>query len=342
MIKDILKILLFLFLTDNLAFSSTSETEINFSKISKNSNGNKIKIFGKRTKEYVIKNEKVFFGNEIISDADADTFKVINGILAKDKNNVYFNGIKVQLLDKINLDETRIIYTNDSYSPVYFLKDKKNIYALYSSSEDAEIKILDEVDYNSFKVINTFLMKDKNNLFYYEISYNSFNIINTSYDYYSYDSPNHKFSIKKLNTSPINQIKVLQQDDYTTSTNGIFIQINKDLYILTDEETLKKLENFDINTFQYLGQRYLKDKNGIYFFTYSNRTIKMNVDYNSFKILSNSNSEYGKYAKDKNHIYCNGRILKEADYESFETGYGGLYGSEAYDKNNSYLFCQIM
>ena len=92
MIKDILKILLFLFLTGNLAFSSTSETEINFSKISKNSNGNKIKIFGKRTKEYVIKNEKVFFGNEIISDADADTFKVISGILAKDKNHIYCNG----------------------------------------------------------------------------------------------------------------------------------------------------------------------------------------------------------------------------------------------------------
>lgn len=42
------------FLFFKFIFSNTSETETNFSKISKNSYGNKIKIFGKKTEEIVI------------------------------------------------------------------------------------------------------------------------------------------------------------------------------------------------------------------------------------------------------------------------------------------------
>lgn len=72
----------------------------------------------------------------------------------------------------------------------------------------------------------------------------------------------------------------------------------------------KKIDYIDASTFDGRGFGYAKDKNNIYY----DVTIVKNADYKSFKEIKGSIS----FAKDKYNIFYEGKIIEGADIKSFE------------------------
>lgn len=94
-----------------------------------------------------------------------------------------------------------------------------------------------------------------------------------------------------------------------------------------------KVNNADIETFkvlddgkgllgynkigipEYTFNSYAKDKNNVYYHNYDGKPkIIKNADVNTFISLYD-----GYFAKDKNHIYGNGKIIKNADVKSWDS-----------------------
>ena len=127
-----------------------------------------------------------------------------------------------------------------------------------------------------------------------------------------------------------------------------FIKDKKSVYYYNSEiDDFVKLEGADTKTFEVIGNGYAKDRNKIYFydiFRINKYPIKVFADKNSFTIFENMDAEGFSYAEDKDHIYCNGKILEGADYESFKTSRDERYSinkGTVKDKNHEYLKCTI-
>ncbi len=90
-----------------------------------------------------------------------------------------------------------------------------------------------------------------------------------------------------------------------------------------------EIEEANSISFETLGYWYAKDNKNIYYCWWTDfikKSTKMDVDYNTFKVLD------PLYTKDKNHVYYIRKILENVDPETFET----LDYPYAKDKNNVY------
>ena len=108
------------------------------------------------------------------------------------------------------------------------------------------------------------------------------------------------------------------------------------------------MSNRNIQISKQIKRNYAKDKNSIYFLSNdrTNNLIKISADVNSFIVFENSDYNGSSYAKDKDNIYCNGEILKEADYDTFEIfeiddKYKGTL-KIVKDKNQKYSECKSL
>lgn len=106
----------------------------------------------------------------------------------------------------------------------------------------------------------------------------------------------------------------------------------------------RKIKGADPKTFEIINSHYTKDKNNFYVCTWtgpdlfriSTKCIKIkSVDRESFEIIDNDS--YGDYAKDKNNVYYEGIIIKNADNQSFKV----LDYRYAKDKNNCYKYGEM-
>ncbi len=97
-----------------------------------------------------------------------------------------------------------------------------------------------------------------------------------------------------------------------------------------------KLENIDRESFENIGDGYIKDKNGIYRDTevifydsddFYNISRLENVDKESFENIGEG------YSKDKNNIYYNNEKFKNIDVKTFQLMGNGF----SKDKNNVYF-----
>ena len=81
--------------------------------------------------------------------------------------------------------------------------------------------------------------------------------------------------------------------------------------VLDDGKYLLWYDRFDTPEYTFYG--YAKDKNNVFYHDYDGapRIIK-NADLRTFKSLND-----GYYAKDKNHVYGNGKVIKKADVNSW-------------------------
>ena len=92
-------------------------------------------------------------------NADRDTFKIINVIFSKDKNNVFYDNVNLD----IHSEEFEILaYVWDS---TYYLRDKNNVYYLDAYIGPPTVKIVKGADVKSFTVIDNLYSKDRNNIF---------------------------------------------------------------------------------------------------------------------------------------------------------------------------------
>ena len=168
-----------------------------------------------------------------------------------------------------------------------FFKDKNNVY--YDGEK------VEGIDMNSIEVINGMCIKDKNSVFYEgkklrNISPDNFNIFD---DGLSYD----KILIDK---------------------NGIYKFIETEDNKKTIELTRLNSKSIDLETLERItspidSSNYFKDKNGIYYMD-GNKFVKVNgADKDSFEVTMR-----GKYGKDKNNVYFEGKKMEGKNPKEFE------------------------
>jgi len=342
-------------ITDSIPISS--DNKINTKKISLD--GLDVKTFralenGKDVTsiDYFVDKNNIYYAYENlekIQGADKNSFEVLGNYIAKDKNNVYYNGKKMENVDSksfknfgnfIGKDKNRVFYITgnedikdadaESFEIIgdtYYFRDKNNIFVIKYSNDFPDgqgfIK-LPNIDRNSFITLSEEIGKDKNGVYYID---------------------------EKINGINPNKVKVIEkigQDNYILqSENNYYLTFNSnsDLYDRqNDKIEAKKINNLniDFSTFKYFGiLNYYKDKNSFYYHSDNDfKKIKSGIDVGSAeKVL-----ELNDFVKDKNNLYyfSNGKIEKinlNIDVKSLEffDDIDSSYSSYIKDRNNVYF-----
>ena len=342
-------------ITDSIPISS--DNKINTKKISLD--GLDVKTFralenGKDVTsiDYFVDKNNIYYAYENlekIQGADKNSFEVLGNYIAKDKNNVYYNGKKMENVDSASIktfgnfigkDKNRVFYItgNEDIKDVdaksfeimgdtRYFRDKNNIFVIKYSNDFPDgqgfIK-LPNIDRNSFITLSEEFGKDKNGIYYIGEKINGIN-------------PNN-----------VRVIEEMGQDNYILqSENNYYLTFNSnsDLYDRkNDKIEAKKINNLniDFSTFKYFGIfNYYKDKNSFYYHSDNDfKKIKSGIDVGSAdKVL-----ELNDFVKDKNNLYyfSNGKIEKinlNIDVKSLEffDDIDSSYSSYIKDRNNVYF-----
>ena len=342
-------------ITDSIPISS--DNKINTKKISLD--GLDVKTFralenGKDVTsiDYFVDKNNIYYAYENlekIQGADKNSFEVLGNYIAKDKNNVYYNGKKMENVDSksfknfgnfIGKDKNRVFYITGNedikdadaesfeiMGDTYYFRDKNNIFVIKYSNDfpDGEGFIkLPNIDRNSFITLSEEFGKDKNGIYYIGEKINGIN-------------PNN-----------IRVIEEMGQDNYILqSENNYYLTFNSnsDLYDRkNDKIEAKKINNLniDFSTFKYFGiLNYYKDKNSFYYRSDNDlKKIKSEIDVKSAdKVL-----ELNDFVKDKNNLYyfSNGKINKinlniGVNSLVFFDNNSSSYSSYIKDRNNVYF-----
>ena len=342
-------------ITDSIPISS--DNKINTKKISLD--GLDVKTFRalENSKDvtsidYFVDKNNIYYAYEDlekIQGADKNSFEVLGNYIAKDKNNVYYNGKKMENVDSksfknfgnfIGKDKNRVFYItgNEDIKDVdaksfeimgdtRYFRDKNNIFVIKYSNDfpagQGFIK-LPNIDRNSFITLSEEIGKDKNGVYYFGEKINGIN-------------PNN-----------VRVIEEMGQDNYILqSENNYYLTFNSnsDLYDRkNDKIEAKKINNLniDFSTFKYFEiLNYYKDKNSFYYRSDNVlKKIKSEIDVKSAdKML-----ELNDFVKDKNNLYyfSNGKIEKinlNIDVKSLEffDDIDSSYSSYIKDRNNVYF-----
>ncbi len=250
--------------------------------------------------QFYLKDDKnVFFNDEKILDADANSFIALdkeNGY-AKDKNSVYYFGQKVEGANA----KTFEVISDGEYS-----KDDKNVYASGEIIKGADPETFREFPETSYS-------RDKNNLYYYfgenkflgKIDENNFEFLNHSIvrngnEIYFYG--------KKLKLKNSKKFKLIKNSHimFTGSSIIVYGKDDENVYVVTPDdapENIRIIENADKDTFEVMeNNRYSKDKNNIYYLGNYGIVKLEDVDKASFVI-----SEEFPFSYDRKNIYYAGK-----------------------------------
>jgi len=342
-------------ITDSIPISS--DNKINTKKISLD--GLDVKTFRalENSKDvtsidYFVDKNNIYYAYENlekIQGADKNSFEVLGNYIAKDKNNVYYNGKKMENVDSksfknfgnfIGKDKNRVFYITGNedikdadaesfeiMGDTYYFRDKNNIFVIKYSNDfpagQGFIK-LPNIDRNSFITLSEEIGKDKNGVYYFGEK------------------------ITGINPNNVRVIEEMGQDNYILqSENNYYLTFNSnsDLYDRkNDKIEAKKINNLniDFSTFKYFGIfDYYKDKNSFYYHSDNDfKKIKSGIDVGSAdKVL-----ELNNFVKDKNNLYyfSNGKIEKinlNIDVKSLEffDDIDSSYSSYIKDRNNVYF-----
>ena len=308
--------------------------------------------------EYIKRNGEIYYREwmeqkpKLLKNIDKKSFEILENDFAKDKNNIYYQGEKIE---KIDPKSAKIFGS-------HFVKDEKIVFDAYEKKElkDVDIKTLksvgdyyfkdknnayfdmkkidEKVDLETFVYLEDFYAKDKNNLYFREqkvkgVSPNNFkfltslssvpdNIIKSGNDFYLVyeNDSNEKIYAKKMDF-PI--------DNDTFESFSMRVYKDKNNFYYYDEtddikkgKTLIKFKNeVDIKTLKFLKEKngeksneYIKDEKNVYYVDEENVEIKKieNADYKTFQVI-----EY-LYAKDKNNVYYQGKKLNNVNPNHFK------------------------
>jgi len=242
-----------------------------------------------------------------ITGADRNSFEILGYSIARDKNNVYNEGEKLENVDiasfkyfdyGIAKDKNRVFYidrhkdienadakTFERMGESYYFRDKNNVFALKNDYSDSNynpgLEVLKNIDRNSFDILNNEIGKDKNGVYYFG---------------------------EKIDGIPSNNAKIVEE----LGDNDYILQSSNDHYLMTVNEKdsdnnerfeIKKIDNLDIDfdTFKYFEMSDLyKDKNSFYYHSDNDlKKIKSDIDVKSAEKMI----KLRDFIKDKNNIY---------------------------------------
>ena len=256
--------------------------------------------------EFYSKDDKnVYYDMDKILDADVNSFEITGKerYYAKDKNSVYYLGEKIE---GANPKAFKII-SDGSYS-----KDDKNVYA--------GLEIVKGADPQTFKeIFGTNYARDKNNFYYYygyvknlgKINEKNFKVL----DYYLVKNGNEMYYAgEKVNIKNPDKFEVIKTSD---DNDILYGKDDENIYVVTSDEKhgyFKAIKNADKDTFEVTEKdtRYSKDKNNVYYAGY-NVVQLQDVDKNSFTI-----GEENGFSYDKKNVYYAGRKLNDISSAGFK------------------------
>ena len=287
--------------------------------------------------------KNVFYGSDKVLNADVNSFVVLEGdhSYAKDKNSVYYSGEKIEGANP----KTFKIISDGMYS-----KDDKNVYAT--------VDIIKGADPQTFRRISeTNYARDKNNLYYYFGDVKNLGKINEK-DFKVLDSNlvkngNEVYYLgEKVNIKNPEKFEIIE--NYLSSPSMVvYGKDDKNVYVMTPYKEagyLKIIKNADKDTFEVMeNSDYSKDKNNVY---YAGRKLNdissagfkvtrlvnrpnlpvnfLNDNKNIYKLITVFDEETGELKNVKTAVVRNPKV----DSKTFETfSYSGNYFR---DKNNVY------
>jgi hypothetical protein len=320
------------------------------------------KMFGEdRVNTFYIEDETVFYnGYKLVSrdgiEADARTFKHLEGSYGADKNSVYHSTFEIKEADR----DTFEVLKENNYS---FAKDKNYVYKSgYIESDDPDnFVILDKryskdsesvfvngkkiegADPESFEIIDTLYSRDKNNIYY------ATKVINVL-DPETFEITEGDLSRDKDNLYYGGNIVKDANPETFEILNRYYSK--DDQYVFQyDYPTWEKVEDFDPQTFEIIGTacsversftNFIKDKDGVYFGT----SIKISDDPDNFEIVDTlsfggeiPSSE--TIAKDSTDWYlgCGHKLITDIDLDTSTLEY--LNEGRFTDGNNIYEFKKV-
>ena len=258
---------------------------------------------------------------------DPKTFETLNYEMIKDKNGVYFLEniseenenleIKVKKLDSKGIDLKSFKNVDNSD---YYFKDKNGVY--YENSEN--LHKIENVDLKTFEALDYDFTKDKNNV-YYEgekvegIDMNSIEVVNRMC---IKDKNSVFYRGKKLEKISSNNFNYF---DGGMSYDIILVDKNGSYKLMENENQKDKIKiiplnskNIDLKTLERIespmdSSNYFKDKNGVYFLN-GEKFVKINgADIDTFEVTMS-----GKYGKDRNNVYFEGKKMEGENPKKFE------------------------
>ena len=291
-------------------------------------------------KYYRDKNDVYYFSSDKmlkLENADRNSVNELSENILRDKNNVYFENQQIKGLD---VNSFKVIYENRISEPENLIKDKNGVYYIDENKKTLIKFKNDEIDIESFGIANKMLddyFKDKNNVYYLEdyklhrlddLDIETYqNIFMTRY---KKDKNNLYFKWKKVKNVNPNDVEIIEND---------FIKIKDTLYEIANFEE-KEVEILplavDVKTFEYIDNKYYKDKTNIYYNKNGKLKKIKDVNFKSFGILE-ENSYFGK---DKNNIYYKGDKLEKIDRNSFKVSNESYDNSIIKDKNGIYILTE--
>lgn len=273
----------------------------------------------------------IYYSNRKIIGADLPTFQIGSDGFSKDKNNIYFGGKKILGVDR---DTIKII-------ELPYIKDKNNVYYGNKKIEGAD-KNTFELIYDFGSVVNRYYSKDKNNVYYENkklkgIDVKTFKKISRLVDNFLIEDKNGFYIVEKDGSiAPIDskEVDIENLSQLAIKTN---LYHDKDsMYFVKNHKLVKikdapKVDPYNLSTYN---DKYINKYNVVYY---------LDTDEGAFKKLEKAESHqfsaYGdtEYAKGRKNVYFKGKILTDADYESFGMKYNhekDVY--EIRDKNKVY------
>ena len=272
----------------------------------------------------------IYYSNRKIIGADLPTFQIGSDGFSKDKNNIYFGGRKILGVDR---DTIKII-------ELPYIKDKNNVYYGNKKIEGAD-KNTFELTYDFGSVVNGYYSKDKNNVYYENkklkgIDVKTFKKISRLVDNFLIEDKNGFYIVEKDGSiAPIGkEVDIENLSQLAIKTN---LYHDKDsMYFVKNHKLVKikdapKVDLYNLSTYN---DKYINKYNVVYY---------LDTDEGAFRKLEKAESHqfsaYGdtEYAKGRKNVYFKGKILADADYESFGMKYNhekDVY--EIRDKNKVY------
>ena len=264
----------------------------------------------------------IYYKNKKLDGIDAASFEKIEFNFIKDKNRLYKidedeekNEIKlIPLNEKVNLENFEEIGGN-------YYKDDKNLYYFGEN----EFKKIDGSDPNSFEYDNenyTFIAKDKNNVYFDGEKVKGIDVKSAEGidGLWIKDKNSVFYRGKKLEKISSNNFNYF---DGGMSYDIILVDKNGAYKLLENENQKDKIipldsKNIDLKTLERIespmdSSNYFKDKNGVYFLN-GEKFVKINgADIDTFEVTMS-----GKYGKDRNNVYFEGKKMEGENPKKFE------------------------
>ncbi|WP_435308138.1 DKNYY domain-containing protein [Sebaldella termitidis] len=251
-----------------------------------------------KEKKFVSDGKNIYYQNEnnysdstkyysVFQTADAKTFSVINDLLAKDKNNVYYitRWKNIPLKDA---DPKTFEYIGESY-PFVYVRDKKRVYAVEKLGDP--IYIIKNADPATFMVLKENYSKDKNHVYFQEkpakgIDVKTFEVLG----YFHVKDKNNIYVREHYDYKPIRgaDMKTFEilTSLYTKDKNNVYY----DSKIINGADSLTFMMMKEIKENEH---EYARDKKRVY---YRGREIA-GSDSATFEIINRN------FSKDRNNVY---------------------------------------